>query len=116
METMEFYRALGARISELRRKRPLTQLQLGDLVGMSRATVASIEAGRQKVALDQVYVLGAALGVGQISDLIPMDVPRLAVAETPISLGAGVSSVQAAQIDSLVRSAVAQARGGRRRS
>ena len=116
MEIMELYRALGTRIASLRRGHQLTQLELGDRVGMSRATIASIEAGRQKVALDQLYALGSALGVSQVSDLIPMEVPRLALPETPIKPGVSISSVQVAQIDSLVRSAVAQARGGRRRS
>jgi len=116
MEIMELYRALGTRIAALRRQHRLTQLELGDRVGMSRATIASIEAGRQKVALDQLYAMGSALGISQISDLIPMEVPRLALPETPIPASASMSPVQVAQIDSLVRSAVAQARGGKRRS
>ncbi len=116
MESMEIYSALGARIARLRRENKLTQLELGARVNMSRATIASIEAGRQKVALDQVYALGSALGVLEIVELIQMDVPRLDLPSAPIKPGTSVSPVQAAQIESIVRSAVAKARGGRRES
>jgi DNA-binding XRE family transcriptional regulator len=41
----------------------MSQTGLGDLVGVSRASIANIEAGRQAVRAEQVVELGAVLAV-----------------------------------------------------
>lgn len=107
------YRGLGERIARLRKTLDLTQEALGGRVNMSRATIASMEAGRQRVTLDQLYELASALELGDLSDLIPLDVPRYQ--SIAPSLPERVNPIQAAQIDTLLRSALAGARGGRKR-
>lgn len=111
MADMGIYRALGGRVARLRRQLGLTQVGLAHRSGMSRASIASIEAGRQRIAVDQLYELGAALGVARVSDLIPMEVPDAAAA-APIEGQRVVSPVQSAQIDGIVRAALS---GGRKR-
>lgn len=57
------YTFLGARVKKLRLAKPLTQAQLAKAVGVTRASIANIEAGRQKLSVDRLCDLGHALGV-----------------------------------------------------
>jgi transcriptional regulator with XRE-family HTH domain len=65
------YRAFGRAVSIRRRKLKLTQATLASRVGMSRASVANIESGRQSVLLHHVYGLAEALEIAKVSDLLP---------------------------------------------
>jgi transcriptional regulator with XRE-family HTH domain len=65
----DFYRDLGTRIRGARRDR-LTQQELANRVGLSRAAVANIELGRQRVALHMLLRFAEALGRAP-SDLLP---------------------------------------------
>lgn len=103
----EFYKPLGERIARLRRRLELTQDALGQRMDMSRATVASIEAGRQRVTLDQLYEIATALEVTSLGELISLDLAPYKAMEP--SLKERVNSVQAAQIDAILRSALAGA-------
>ena len=67
-----FYRLVGERITQARRRQQLTQHGLAPAVGLSRASVANIEKGRQAVALHVLVKLSQALGV-PVADLIPSD-------------------------------------------
>ena len=67
-----FYRLVGERITKARRRQQLTQHGLAPAVGLSRASVANIEKGRQAVALHVLVKLSQALGV-PVADLIPSD-------------------------------------------
>lgn len=113
MNFTEHYVALGRRVAAARRGLGLSQEALGARAHASRATIASIEAGRQKVALDQLYALAAALEITNISQLVPLEVPDLSALDVPT--GFDLNPVQASQISDLVRSALASARGGARR-
>ncbi|HEX3463362.1 MAG TPA: helix-turn-helix transcriptional regulator [Candidatus Elarobacter sp.] len=54
---------LGERVRELRAGRGLTQLRLAERSGISRPSIANVEAGRQNVSLRQLCALATALGV-----------------------------------------------------
>lgn len=62
-------RRVGERLRTLRAARCLTQRGLAERSGMSRPSVANVEAGRQNVTLRQLCALAAALGVG-VEDLV----------------------------------------------
>jgi transcriptional regulator with XRE-family HTH domain len=109
MASTGVYRALGERIARLRRGLGLTQVELAERVGLSRASIASIEAGRQRISLDQVYLLAGALGISRLDELVSMEVPSIGSA-TPIGGGKVVSRVQSAQIDGILRAALAKGR------
>ena len=64
-----FYRVLGERIAELRRKQNLTQQQLADALGLSQRTVGHYEVGRIRVQVSMLPELSDCLGVS-ISELI----------------------------------------------
>jgi transcriptional regulator with XRE-family HTH domain len=60
---------LGERVRELRADRGLTQLRLAERSGMSRPSIANVEAGRQNVSVRHLCALAAALGV-RVDDLV----------------------------------------------
>jgi transcriptional regulator with XRE-family HTH domain len=65
------YKMLGRVVATRRKKLELTQAELAARVGMSRASVANIESGRQNVLLHHVYSLASALEFSKVSDLLP---------------------------------------------
>jgi transcriptional regulator with XRE-family HTH domain len=62
--------AFGARLRRARRSKDISQEELAVLVGLSRVTVATIEAGGQNVQLQHVFRFAQALDV-PIDELIP---------------------------------------------
>jgi transcriptional regulator with XRE-family HTH domain len=65
-----FDKALGQNIREHRGARDLTQSQLADLIGLSRASVANIERGEQQVSARILARLTRALDVSA-DELMP---------------------------------------------
>lgn len=56
------YRAVGARIEQLRGVLSITQQELAPRVGLTRASIANIEVGRQRISLGDVEKFAAAMG------------------------------------------------------
>lgn len=73
MNPESVYRHIGAVIRRGRRKfKPrLTQAALAQRVGISRASLANIETGRQSVLVHQLYALAAALDLAPGDFLLP---------------------------------------------
>jgi transcriptional regulator with XRE-family HTH domain len=65
----------GRRVRAARRAAGLTPTGLGGLVGLSRSSIANLEAGRQRVPIHVIWNLSAALGV-PVRDLVPEPVIR----------------------------------------
>lgn len=74
------YKALGRAIATRREKLGLTQATLAARIGMSRASIANIESGRQNVLLHHIYHLASALDFSQIAELLPA-LPKPATTE-----------------------------------
>lgn len=53
---------IGARIKELRTTQNLTQQQLADLAGVTKANICNIERGAYSVGLDVLNKIATALG------------------------------------------------------
>jgi transcriptional regulator with XRE-family HTH domain len=58
-----FYEEVGRRLRRARTNAGLTQLQVAERVGLSRASIANIEAGRQQFPLHVLILLADALNV-----------------------------------------------------
>lgn len=72
----DLYDAVGARLGAARRERGLTQYQVAEAAGVSRATVANLEGGQQRVplhlyvALCQVLCVDPAVVLGDTSETV----------------------------------------------
>jgi transcriptional regulator with XRE-family HTH domain len=65
-----FYRDVGLRLQVFRKRRELTQEEVATQLGVSRASYANVEAGRQRASLDLMWKLSVVLAV-PISDFVP---------------------------------------------
>lgn len=66
----DFYQALGERLKKARKSARLTQEDLASAVGISRTSVANMEAGRQHVSVHLLAQFADRLGLS-VSDLTP---------------------------------------------
>jgi transcriptional regulator with XRE-family HTH domain len=103
------YKTFGRAIATKRKRLNLTQAELAGRVGMSRASVANIEGGRQNVLLHHVYSLAAALKFDRISDLLPaLSKPSTEEDFDVILSDENMTARSKAQINDLIASALAQ--------
>lgn len=109
MDSATFYSEFGRRLAARRKGIDATQAEIGHLLGTSRASVANMEAGRQRLYVHQLYDLARALRLEDLSQLLPTQVPS-SPEDTPLDPRHDVSAVQRAQIEGVLRSAVASAR------
>lgn len=73
-----FYQRLGGRIATIRRERNITQDRLAAAVGLSRASVANVEAGRQALAVHMLIAFASVLGKDPAELIPPLVEPQLA--------------------------------------
>ena len=72
MDEEELYASLGRNLSARRRELRKTQAEIAKAIGLSRASLANIERGKQKVLLNQVYRLANALELDDVRVLLPL--------------------------------------------
>lgn len=71
------YRTIGAIVRSKRRQLEWTQAKLAQHLRVSRATLANIETGRQRILAHQLYVFAAVLGARPEDFLPPSSVNSL---------------------------------------
>lgn len=76
------YRAFGTRVRAHRERLELTQLELSQRIGLTRGSVANIEAGRQSVLLHQFLAIADALSL-KPEALLPVNEESPPTRETP---------------------------------
>ncbi|HEY0974640.1 MAG TPA: helix-turn-helix transcriptional regulator [Solimonas sp.] len=82
--------ALGRRIRERRETSDKTQDKLASEIDISRTSLTNIECGRQRVLIDQLYRIAAALNV-QPSELLPLPADYSAMG----TIGSGAPTIPA---------------------
>lgn len=105
------YKAFGRSVAARRRELDLTQAKLAARVGMSRASIANIESGRQNVLLHHVYALSSALAVARLSDILPAPARPVRLDDLEVTSWDGSAPVTAqthAQITDMITSAMVQ--------
>jgi len=70
MKPEPIYRQIGGIVRALRRRADIAQDALAGRLGISRATLANIETGRQRILVHQLYAIAHTLGV-RLTDLLP---------------------------------------------
>jgi len=83
MNPESIYLEIGERIRVRRKANRLRQHELADRVGISRASLANMEVGRQKVLVHQLCAIAIALGLSP-ADLIPAPPTHLRADDLPL--------------------------------
>lgn len=65
-----FYAEFGRRVRRARQRQRLTQAEVARSLGLTRASIANVESGRQRLLVHQVAQLAALLDT-RVSQLIP---------------------------------------------
>jgi transcriptional regulator with XRE-family HTH domain len=81
MSEMDLYGQLGRKVAVARKSQGMTQADLATRVALTRASIANIETGRQRVMLHDVFALVEALGARSILDFVPERVPRASMTD-----------------------------------
>jgi len=90
----DLYLRIGTNITTARRNRNLTQTDVATAVGLTRASITNLEAGRQRAPLHVTIAIAQALGL-DLADLLG-DVPPIA-APLPVSVGRLRAPLEAAR-------------------
>ena len=107
MDETALYASLGRAIAKRRNELELTQAFVAKQIGLTRASLANIETGRQKVLLHHIYRLAAALELRTILDLVPAALEEAPETEPlPLSENTDVTPAQRAQVENVVRLAL----------
>ncbi len=103
MKVPQIYKTLGQSITTLRRNSEITQQQLADAVGISRASVANIERGEQRVFLDQAVAIASFFKLKGVDKLLAAAHGEKVVSGAGINLsGDRLSRVQKREINLLL--------------
>lgn len=98
MNSRRLYEQVGARIKSRRKKLEWTQEHLAGRVGISRASLANIETGRQSVLLHHLYRLAETLQLDVTALLPALTESRVKGAEEDLPLPENLKPGQKAQI------------------
>lgn len=109
MGDAELYKEMGRIIAGRRGLLGLRQADVAQEMGISRASLANIEVGRQRVLVHQLFELAIALRV-EPKELLPMVSPRQEARAMPIADNSGLTASQRSQVERLLNS-VADAKG-----
>lgn len=71
MSEKALYRHLGRAVAARRNELTLSQDQVAAKLGLSRASIANLENGRQRIMVHQLFRLVDALNLKSILDLVP---------------------------------------------
>jgi transcriptional regulator with XRE-family HTH domain len=79
----DFSRAMGRRITQLRRERRMSQAALGRILGLSQQTVFNVEVGECRLRLERIAVLARAFGVS--ADVLLGITPMAPLQASPVA-------------------------------
>lgn len=95
---IDIYARFGEVVKNRRAALKLTQEDLAQKVQLSRASIANIESGRQKILLHQMYIFAKSLNL-EPTDLLA----NVSVATNPASRPSGSSQKEQMWVDAILR-------------
>ncbi|WDJ94225.1 helix-turn-helix domain-containing protein [Xanthomonas campestris] len=105
MQDKEIYEPLGRAIAQRRSRVALTQLELASMIGVSRASIANTERGRQTVSVHNLYAIAQALQVDSLAELLPPLPQRSSPADIEVkSSYESINASEAASVFKLIDS------------
>lgn len=107
MPEMQLYRQLGRKIAARRDELHLTQAQVAVHLGLTRASLANIESGRQRIMLHQLFRLVHALELKSILDLVPSDWVFEDELKAPAFHGSAMNQREESSVHQFLRKALA---------
>lgn len=99
----QFYRELGERIRQARSAKRVSQQDLAVSTGLTRTSIANVEAGRQRLPVDRLFDISIALGVDAASLLPPPRHPSPGDRQTINKLLKGLSRDEREWIKNMAR-------------
>lgn len=110
---MELYRRLGREVAKRREELGLTQAHVASQLGLTRASLANLENGRQRILVHQLYRLVEALNLKTILDLVPSRWTFEELNDLTFK-GAELTQSEEAGVHQLLRKAIADSRQRKR--
>jgi len=111
MGEREIYRDFGRKLAVLRHEAGMTQADLARKIGVSRASLANIERGEQRVYLHQILSVLDMLGREKLNELLPVRGAPSAPPQADVTVsGDKLSKAQERAIKELVSSITATSR------
>ena len=82
MDEPLLYQQFGELVRRYRNRLSLSQVQLGTAIGLTRASIANIETGRQRIPLHHLFRIASALKI-EIDVLLPRQAGHSAATAEP---------------------------------
>jgi len=102
MKPEPIYQQIGKNIRTVRRRAEKAQDELASQLGISRATLANMETGRQRILVHQLYAIAQALKIG-LNDLLPPPQDVAAMANwTSLTFEGDLNAEQKKQVANLI--------------
>jgi transcriptional regulator with XRE-family HTH domain len=102
MKPEPIYRHIGGLVRSLRRREDMAQDALAGRLGISRATLANIETGRQRILVHQLYAMAQALGVALTDLLPPLPSANVAANSAAVPIEGDLNAEQRRQVANLM--------------
>jgi transcriptional regulator with XRE-family HTH domain len=102
MQPESIYKSIGTIVRSKRRLMEWSQVKLAQRLGISRATLANIETGRQRILVHQLYSFAAVLGMKTEELLPPQQLPNSTVSWHHLPMPENLKPEQREQIARLI--------------
>jgi len=115
MNRDSLYPEIGRRLKVRRDQLKKTQEAVSKKLGISRASLANIEAGRQNILVHQLYALAEVLDI-ELSNLLPMEKTSQNDVDDQLTMPDNINSAQALLVRQMIQPAITSTKlntGGR---
>lgn len=102
MDPKIFNQELGLLLQKLRAENRMTQSELARRTGISRASIANMETGRQAMSAYQAYLVSEALQLRNLNALFPAPKVDTELVEMNLNGSSELNDIQRRQVESVI--------------